>query len=498
FEYLLDINVIAKNIEKERVGELFKEVERLDSSVNFLKDPYFDGIFSENREAIGLRDEMLKQWKDVLDAVTTLNNVKSAEAMLLVHNSADTATFFMTESSERLKDYAVEQREIAVIKKRDTVFAAILLSFFAAIGVGGFFIVTVLMPIKKFFAALNRAFLSGFKENLPENLSGELRPAAAGINNAIRGLASAAEENRRRADDAAIEAANYAGYLDAISRMTLTVGATLSPYDVFKAVIASVTETVGADCVAVFFKEGNVFRLKFSNGYSKTFFYKGEELPVNERSFEACAKGEPMVFRGVKEYPEGRFRDVLESEGVQTLVMVPVMREGEAVGFLDVAFKNSKGFTEADLFFLKTVTGNMGVAVLYSEIFFKEFNAKAFFERIIHQMPFGAAVFDKSGVCVLANGAFKKQMGGSSSSDFVGNYRIFDDETLERQDLMRFVRKCYEGQSAEFTAEYKGRGAAVTHKLKIRSFPVFEAGGDIGGIALLYEDAVNGKERQST
>src|SRR3989337_2559885 len=77
FEYLLDINVIAKNIEKERVGELFKEVERLDSSVNFLKDPYFDEIFSGNREAAGLRDEMFKQWKDVSDAVATLNNTKS-------------------------------------------------------------------------------------------------------------------------------------------------------------------------------------------------------------------------------------------------------------------------------------------------------------------------------------------------------------------------------------------------------------------------------------
>ena len=55
FEYLLDINVIARNIEKERVGELFTETERLDSSVNLLKDPYFDGVFFENREAIGFQ-----------------------------------------------------------------------------------------------------------------------------------------------------------------------------------------------------------------------------------------------------------------------------------------------------------------------------------------------------------------------------------------------------------------------------------------------------------
>ena len=63
---------------------------------------------------------------------------------------------------------------------------------------------------------------------------------------------------------------------------------------------------------------------------------------------------------------------------------------------------------------------------------------------------------------------------------------------------MRFIKKCYEGQSAEFTAEYKGRGDAGGHKLKIRSFPVFEAGGDIGNIALLYEDVMSVKERQAT
>ena len=308
FEYLLDINVIARNIEKERVGELFTETERLDSSVNLLKDPYFDGVFFENREAIGFRDSIFQQWKNVKDAVATLNNVRNAEAMLLVHNSADTATFFLTESSEKLKEHAVQQRDIAAIKKRDTVFAAILLSMFVAIGAGGFFIVTVLMPVKKFFALLDKAFLSGFKENLPENLSGELGRAAEGINNAMRSLASAAEENGRRASAAAEEAAKYAGYLNAANRMALTVGATLSQYDVFKAVIAEIYGAVGADCIAVFIKEGKSFRLKFSNGCSKTFFYKGEDLPVNERFFEACATGEPMVFGSLKEYPEGGFR----------------------------------------------------------------------------------------------------------------------------------------------------------------------------------------------
>src|SRR3990172_2470792 len=377
FEYLLDINVIAKTIEKERVGELFTEVERLDSSVNFLKDPYFDGVFFENREAIGFRDSILKQWKVVLDAVATLNNVKNAEAMLLVHNSADTATFFLTESSERLKEHAVQQRDIAAIKKRDTVFAAILLSMFVAVGAGGFFIVTVLMPVKKFFASLNKTLASGCKENLSETLPGELGRAAEGINNAMRDVNKAAEESGRRADEAAEEAAKYAGYLNAANRMALTVSATLSQYDVFKAVIAEVCGAVGADCIAVFIKEGNSFCLKFSNGYSKTFFYKGENLPVNERSFEACAKGEPMMFRSVKEYPEGSFRGVLESEGVETLVMVPIMRDGEARGFLDVAFRNSKSLAEAELLFLKAVTGDMGVAISYSEIFFKEFNAKA-------------------------------------------------------------------------------------------------------------------------
>lgn len=498
FEYLLDINVIARNIEKERVGELFTETERLDSSVNFLKDPYFDGIFFEDREAIGLRDSILKQWKVVLDAVATLNNVQSAEAMLLVHNSADTATFFLTESSEKLKEHAMQQRDIAAIKKRDTVFVAILLSMFAAIGAGGFFVVTVLLPVRKFFALLDKALLSGFKENLPGNLPGKLGRAAEGINNAMRGLAGAAEENGRRADEAAEEAAKYAGYLNAANRMTLTVGATLSQYDVFKAAIAEIYGAVGADCVAVFLKEGKSFRLKFSNGCSKTFFYKGEDLPVNEMFFEACAKGEPMVFGSVEEYPEGSFRDVLKFEGVETFVMVPIMRDGEVGGFLGVAFKNPRSLTEAELLFLKAVTGDMGVAVSYSEVFFKEFNAKAFFERIIHHMPFGAAVFDTSGMCVFANGVFKKQMGGGFASDFVGNYRIFDDETLKSQDLMRFIKKCYEGQSAEFIAEYKGRGGVAGHRLKIRSFPVFEAGGDIGNIALLYEDVTSVKERQAT
>ena len=196
--------------------------------------------------------------------------------------------------------------------------------------------------------------------------------------------------------------------------MALTVGATLSQYDVFKAVIAEIYGAVGADCIAVFIKEGKSFRLKFSNGCSKTFFYKGEDLPVNERFFEACATGEPMVFGSLKEYPEGGFRGVLESEGVETFVMVPIMRDGEVGGFLGVAFRNSKSLAEAELLFLEGGYRGHGSRGFILEIFFKEFNAKAFFERIIHQMPFGAAVFDMSGMCVLANGVFKKQMGGGS------------------------------------------------------------------------------------
>jgi transcriptional regulator with GAF, ATPase, and Fis domain len=277
--------------------------------------------------------------------------------------------------------------------------------------------------------------------------------------------------------------------LDALNVVSTMLASSLSQYEIFMGALTEVLKVVGADAGAVYLIDKDLLKLKVSKGFSETFFYKGEDVPLKEKFVDGKLSKEPMVFKSLDLCPDGNLKVVLFSEGIRSVISTPILNENKVIGFFDIVFKEEGGDMNKHLAFLKAIAANMGVAVGYSELFLKEHAASDFMERVIQQTPYGLAVFEKDGVCAMANSAFKNLIGGNTATDFVGNYNIFDDEEFIRQGLASFVKNSYSGRIMDFVVEYKSTYLGVDRaaSFKVRSFPLYDAAGNIAQVGVFFD-----------
>ena len=94
----------------------------------------------------------------------------------------------------------------------------------------------------------------------------------------------------------------------------------------------------------------------------------------------------------------------------------------------------------------------------------------------------------------MLNGALKRMLGVMREDDFVGKYKLFEDNILDSSGAAAIICESFEGYVNETVVEYDPSiltwydfdGSSL--RLKIKSFPIYDAGGEISGIALFYED----------
>ncbi|MBI5643988.1 MAG: hypothetical protein HY954_11005, partial [Deltaproteobacteria bacterium] len=81
-----------------------------------------------------------------------------------------------------------------------------------------------------------------------------------------------------------------------------------------------------------------------------------------------------------------------------------------------------------------------------------------------------------------------------------GDYCIFEDDIFYSQGMLTSIRKSYEGYATEFIINYnpslltRYNFSGVQRRLRIKSFPLYDAGGEISNIVLMYEDISDAAE----
>ncbi|MBI5598121.1 MAG: GAF domain-containing protein [Deltaproteobacteria bacterium] len=500
-EYVLDISIITKNFTftDKRGQTVGTDLSNIDRSIDAIKGPEVGEIFDARSQFFDIRNLMLDEWRTVKGELGRLNTAKSEEEMLLIHNTVDMNTFILSDNADKLTEVVKREKTVALKAGRDSTLLALALSLVAALGGGLVFFVSVLLPVNKVFSSIRSASGAGAGARVRDNLPGEAGDIARGINAVLDGMEESRSKAEKRGRETLAALDGMTRKIETLNVVTSMVGRSLSQYEVSMRAMTEVFAAIGADAGAVYLREGEGLKLKVSKGFSGTFFYRGEDIPIPERPAAGAAGERPLVFADINDYPDGRFKTLLVSEGVKSLVCVPIVHDESLTGFFDVAFRETREISEADLLFLQAISSNMRVAAVYSDVFCKEHAERIFLERILQQSPLALAVFDISGVCVLANGAFKKQMGYDTRSNFVGNYRVFDDEEFERQGLTQAIKKSYEGHVVEFIADYRRRAAgdARSVRLKVKTAPLYDAGGNIPNIVMIVDSTNHTREFSS-
>ncbi|VAV84415.1 hypothetical protein MNBD_DELTA01-1057 [hydrothermal vent metagenome] len=488
-EYVLDISVITKDYEDKRGGAITTDIANINKSFKDLTRPDYAELFKGEAEFVEVRDSMVADWKAIYSELKRLSKVKTEEELMLIHNVVDMNTFILSESSNRLKEFVQERKNIEFEGRANILLLALAISFLAVFVVMFFFFIKMVLPFERFFGDVITFLQSGARGKMAEDFPGDLGKISHEINVACEKSMKSVLSTDKKLKQLENEVCAKVGKLNALNTVAMMLASSLSQYEIFMVAVSEVLNAVGAEAGMVYLKEGGMLKLKVSKGFSETFFYKGEDVPLSEKYTGEELTKEPVVFKSLDQYPEGNHKDVLLAEGVKSVVSTPILNENNVVGFFDIAFKKEESNMDRHLAFLKAISSNIGVAVGYSELFSREHETSTFLERVIQQIPYGLAVFDVDGLCAMANSAFKNLVGGDVSTDFVGNYNIFNDDEFVRQGLSTFVKNSYNGRIMNFGAEYKSNYLGVDRvaSFKVMSFPLYDAAGNIRQVALCFD-----------
>ena len=234
--------------------------------------------------------------------------------------------------------------------------------------------------------------------------------------------------------------------------------------------------------------EGGALRLKASRNLNESFARLPETV-----SLPPEGQGKRASVLEARSVQDAGLARALEEYGAELLVSVPIIYGKEASGLILVIYSDRGRYCAEEIPFLESAASSIAVASGHCALFQKELSSKKFLERLLNQMPCGLAVFDREGWCVTMNSQARQMLGADPGFDHL-KYSVLEDDALKSLGIVTSITKSYEGYTTEFIINYSLLSAralglnAMSRKLRIRSFPLYDAGGEISNLALIYED----------
>ena len=148
-------------------------------------------------------------------------------------------------------------------------------------------------------------------------------------------------------------------------------------------------------------------------GLSETFVKQTTRLPLDSSLAEEAAKREKPIVRQLTDYPRGELRKLIEQEGLQTVISVPLIAQGRMVGAMNLGSRTMHSFTPEERSLLASIGHQIGVAVENARLYeqaqqlaiIKERNRLA---RDLHdsvtQALYGVTLYAEAGARQLLSG----------------------------------------------------------------------------------------------
>jgi signal transduction histidine kinase len=115
--------------------------------------------------------------------------------------------------------------------------------------------------------------------------------------------------------------------------------------------------------------DGVTLTLRSYFGHSEEFVNSVRQLKRGEGiSGKAVSEGKPIVLR-LDAYPTERLTHLVTQSGFQTMVSAPLMAGGEAIGALNLGFREVRTFSPGELRLLETIGQILGTAMQNAQLY---------------------------------------------------------------------------------------------------------------------------------
>ena len=167
-----------------------------------------------------------------------------------------------------------------------------------------------------------------------------------------------------------------------LNAVSAVVSQSLDLGEVMGAALTKTLETMGMEAGAAFLLAGGEsLSLIARQGLSETFVEHVQDMTLHQSiAAEAVWQAAPVV-RELDDYPEGALRDALREEGLQSVISVPLMARGEALGVLNLATRTPRTMSSEERSLLASVGQQAGLAVENARLYEEAESAAAAAER---------------------------------------------------------------------------------------------------------------------
>lgn len=498
-EYTLDMFLAAKRLDNTTLTLLRRDVEQLDRAMNeILLGPDFSPVVKGNPQISEHMEVISNEWQTIKTEVMRLKETVSPEELMLVHNAVDVKTIIMNEMNDRVMG-VISQRRSDILEAINTL-AFVTSAGFAliSIAVAVLFYRRVYYPAIEASRAAEEISSGNGSKRFNETEGGFMGTLAFKLNLMLAAAREQIIVMDKKTGEMAEELKRRAVRLETINAMNASIAKSLSLADVFSIAVKEAVQSGGADGAAVFLVEEGLLKLKASCGIDGAFPDEGSCLPLD--AFEGMREDmSTRIFSNIDAYPYEIMRPLFKGAGFSSVISVPVKRGMNTAGYFYAMLKGAspKGQADSGVPFFEAAALGIEGYIGYTSVYYKERNLRRFFERVAEQMPMGIAVFDTEGACTFANSRLKKLLNAHPEFVFAGAYSVMEDDAFSSDAVKGHIRNIYAGYTAEFMVEYApsitarfGFGASLK-RFKIKGSPLYDLGGEISSIMLLYEPVAN-------
>lgn len=492
-EYLLDMYVVARRFENTTIDIIKGDVREIDDSIKSIREnPRFREITATNAPLGEGVSVIIDDWQTITDEIKRLNAAMSQDEIILLHNAVDMNTILVTEKAERLLGVIAQSRKTVFYEIKSlalkTSIAFILLMLLASLA----YYRRVIAPTNSFMDIARRVaagdLFMRFRHragSITGRLGGELNAMLDSITESQIAKEKENKELRGELD-------RRSQQLSSILSLMASAGRSLSQGELFSSAVREASLN-GASAAAIYLFEGGELRLKAASGFDDIFIRESSVIPADELG--SLRQDESVTFSEESPYLFSRYWKAFTSAGFTSLLCVPMRYNMEARGYFLAAFRSEAAGVSR--LFIEAMSAGISASAGHVNLFQKELGSRRFLERIFNQMPLGVAVFEKDGRCVFLNTQIKRLIGADQKFNNGGEYLLFEDQALASQGAVSSIKKSLDGYMAELTINYDPslnsgyNFDAPARRLKLKSLPLYDSGGEISGIMLLCEDLTN-------
>ncbi|MBE9531310.1 MAG: hypothetical protein IME98_00725, partial [Proteobacteria bacterium] len=423
------------------------------------------------------------------------NTALSYDVVLLLHNSIDMNMFLFYEKTEKLLNEVAVGRHEAFKHIKVLVYWILALTFMLVIGAGVIFVVGAFYPIKAIADGARRVLNGEYNVGFNARTSGEAGDIAEAFNLLENSVNESHLHIEKKTGEFEVVIESARKNVDALTDLADIAGESLSQKEIYMSAINISILNTGAAAAAIYtLDEKGALKFKAASGIGGSFGDEVSLIPPGERLSVWVDGTSELFLKDINEYPDGRLKSALSTRGYTSVLSYPIPYNKAVVGIILLIFNDSESLVLSSGSFLKTVASFVGASTGHINFFYEEHARKNFLDSIVQQSPLGTAVFATDGTALMLNATLKRMLGVPKDEDFVGKYKLFEDNILDSNGLLKMIRESFEGHINEALVDYDPsqltwydyQGSRMS--LKIKSFPIYDAGGEIISVALIYED----------